>query len=93
MNNDDPGILGQKTTASMTHDHWQVLQAFENVGLEGLGDLAETTVRFAAFEGVEVGVEEGVREVRMREWREGWEGFCEWVVGTYAEWEEEGYGL
>lgn len=88
LNNDDPGILGQKTTASMTHDFWQVVQAFENVGLEGLGDLAETSVVFAAFEGVEVGVVEGVREWRVAEWRAAWEGFCEWVVGNYGEWEE-----
>ncbi|RPB08226.1 Metallo-dependent hydrolase [Morchella conica CCBAS932] len=88
LNNDDPGILGQKTTASMTHDHWQVLQAFDNVGLEGLGDLAETTVRYAAFEGVDVGVEEGVREERMKMWKSDWEKFCEWVVADFGEWEE-----
>ncbi|KAL0635920.1 hypothetical protein Q9L58_005164 [Maublancomyces gigas] len=87
LNNDDPGILGQKTTASMTHDFWQVLQAFENVGLEGLGDLAETSVRFAAFDGVDVGVEDGIRKVRMAELRNGWEVFCEWVVVNYGEWE------
>lgn len=72
----------------MTHDHWQVLQAFDNVGLEGLGDLAETTVRYAAFEGVDVGVEEGVREERMKMWRSDWEKFCEWVVADFGEWEE-----
>lgn len=87
LNNDDPGILGQKTTASMTHDFWQVLQAFENVGLEGLGDMVETSVMFAAFDGVEVGVEEGIRELRMAEVRNSWEVFCDWVVVNYGEWE------
>ncbi|KAL7273666.1 hypothetical protein RUND412_003462 [Rhizina undulata] len=87
LNNDDPGILGQKSTGSMTHDYWQVLQAFDNVGLEGLGDLAETGVRFAAFEGVEVAVEEGVRAERLREWRGKWEAFCAWVVEEFGgEW-------
>jgi len=86
INNDDPGILGQMTTGSMTHDFWQVLQAYDNVGLEGLGDLAETGVRYAAFEGVEVGVEEGIRKERLELWRGEWERFCAWVVEEFAEW-------
>jgi adenosine deaminase CECR1 len=87
ISNDDPGILGQMETASMTHDFWQVLQAYDNVGLEGLGDLAETGVRFAAFEGVEVGVEEGVRRERLEEWGRRWEEFCGWVCEEFGEWE------
>jgi len=47
--NDDPAILGQDT-AGMTHDFWQALQGWENLGLEGLGSLAENSVRWAAFE-------------------------------------------
>ncbi|CUS15105.1 unnamed protein product [Tuber aestivum] len=87
LNNDDPGILGQKTTASVTHDYWQVLQAFDNVGLEGLGDMALTGVKFAAFEGGEVGVMEGPRVQRVEEWRKRWEVFCEWVVAEFGHWE------
>ncbi|RPA94313.1 Metallo-dependent hydrolase [Choiromyces venosus 120613-1] len=87
LNNDDPGILGQKTTASITHDYWQVLQAFDNVGLEGLGDLALTGVKFAAFEGGEVGVMEGPRVQRVEEWCARWEAFCEWVVAEFGHWE------
>jgi len=86
INNDDPGILGQLKTGSMTHDFWQVLQAYDNVGLEGLGDLAETGVRFAAFDGVPVGVEEGIRKQRLQMWRDEWERFCEWVCEEFKEW-------
>ena len=86
INNDDPGILGQISTGSMTHDFWQVLQAYDNVGLEGLGDLAETGVRFAAFDGVPVGVEEGIRTQRLQMWRDEWERFCAWVCEEFEEW-------
>ncbi|KAF3917774.1 hypothetical protein ABW20_dc0102819 [Dactylellina cionopaga] len=81
LSNDDPGILGQGATG-MSHDYFQVLQAFDNVGLEGVGDLVETSVMFAAFEGEEVGVakEGGIREKYIIELREEWEEFCKWVV-------------
>ena len=85
INNDDPGILGQMQTGSMTHDFWQVLQAYDNVGLEGLGDLAETAVRYAAFDGIDVGVEAGVRAERLDLWRAEWERFCAWVVEEFGE--------
>ncbi|KAF8460940.1 hypothetical protein BDZ91DRAFT_851338 [Kalaharituber pfeilii] len=58
--NDDPGILGQKASGSLTHDMWQVCQAFENVGLEGLGAMCETAAEGAAYVG------------GMRRGREGW---------------------
>lgn len=34
----------------MTHDFWQALQGWENLGLAGLGSLAENSVRWAAYE-------------------------------------------
>ncbi|EPS41489.1 hypothetical protein H072_4635 [Dactylellina haptotyla CBS 200.50] len=79
--NDDPGILGQGATG-MSHDFYQVLQAYDNVGLEGVGDLVETSVLFAAFEGEEVGVvkEGGYREKCLNELRAEWEAFCKWIV-------------
>ncbi|RVD86417.1 uncharacterized protein DFL_004692 [Arthrobotrys flagrans] len=79
--NDDPGILGQGATG-MSHDFFQVLQAFDNVGLEGVGDLVETSVMFAAFEGEEVGVVRpgGLREKYLNELREEWEEFYKWIV-------------
>ena len=85
INNDDPGILGQLETSSLSHDYWQVLQAFENVGLEGIGDLAETGIIWAAFDGVAVGEVSGVRKQRLQEWRGRWEQFCEWVVAEFGE--------
>lgn len=89
INNDDPGILGQSETSSLTHDFWQVLQGYDNVGLEGLGDLAETAVRYAAFDGVAVGVEEGVRKQRIEEWRQMWERFCAWVCDEFRDWDDD----
>ncbi|KAK6526965.1 hypothetical protein TWF281_010161 [Arthrobotrys megalospora] len=79
--NDDPGILGQGATG-MSHDFFQVLQAFDNVGLEGVGDLVETSVMFAAFEGEEVGIVKpgGLRERYLGELKEEWEEFCQWIV-------------
>ena len=35
LSNDDPALLGQGTSG-MTHDFWQALQGWENLGLEGL---------------------------------------------------------
>ncbi|KAF8460941.1 hypothetical protein BDZ91DRAFT_410594 [Kalaharituber pfeilii] len=83
--NDDPGILGQKTTGSLTHDMWQVCQAFGNVGLEGLGAMCETAAEAAAYVG---GDEE--KERRVAEWRDRWEEFCVWVVREYGAWDGVG---
>lgn len=92
--NDDPAILGQDT-AGMTHDFWQALQGWENLGLAGLGELAENSVRWAAFEdqgheewvkGVrEASVGVGVKADRLKEWRVEWERFCLWVVEEFGE--------
>jgi len=46
-------------------------------------------LRFAAFEGVEVGVEEGVRKERLEEWGRRWEEFCGWVCEEFGEWAVE----
>jgi adenosine deaminase CECR1 len=35
LSNDDPALLGQGTSG-LTHDFWQALQGWENLGLEGL---------------------------------------------------------
>ncbi|KAI9771089.1 MAG: hypothetical protein M1840_002440 [Geoglossum simile] len=91
--NDDPSILGQGTNG-MTHDFWQVLQGWQNLGLEGLGTLAENSVRWAAFEDQssqewikdirEASFGNGVRASRLKEWRIEWEAFCEWVVAEFG---------
>lgn len=92
--NDDPSILGHGRNG-LTHDFWQALQGWENLGLEGLGSLAENSVRYAAYapdqgaaewkKDVKDGVYgQGDRAERMREWVGDWNGFCEWIVKEYA---------
>lgn len=77
-----------KPGGGTSHDFWQVLQAFEEVGLEGVGAMAEDSVKWAAFEGdEEVGVVrhgEGVREERVRRWSEMWEEWCGWIVEEFG---------
>ncbi|MCJ1247549.1 hypothetical protein MMC30_004763 [Trapelia coarctata] len=92
--NDDPAILGHGRNG-LTHDFWQALQGWENLGLEGLGSLAENSVRYAAF-GPDQGTAEwrkdvkdglygqGIRADRMKEWVGEWNTFCEWVIMEYA---------
>ena len=92
--NDDPAILGHGKNG-MTHDFWQALQGWENLGLEGLGSLAENSVRYAAYapdqntkewtKDIKDGVYgQGVRAERLREWTSEWNKFCEWIVMEYA---------
>lgn len=92
--NDDPAILGQDT-AGMTHDFWQALQGWDNLGLAGLGSLAENSVRYAAFEdqsnvewvnGIkEASLGSGVRAERMKQWSVEWEQFCLWIVTEFGD--------
>lgn len=93
LSNDDPALLGQGTSG-MSHDFWQAVQAWENLGLAGLGSLAENSVRYAAFEdeddeqwvgGIDKGYEGGgVKAERMKLWRQEWEVFCQWIVDEYG---------
>lgn len=48
LSNDDPALLGQGTSG-VTHDFWQALQGWENLGLEGLVSF-ESRFICAAFE-------------------------------------------
>lgn len=94
LSNDDPAILGHGKNG-MTHDFWQALQGWENLGLEGLGSLAENSVRYAAYapdqntkdwnKDIKDGVYgQGIRAERLREWTRQWNQFCEWIVLEYA---------
>ena len=93
LSNDDPAILGHRENG-VTHDFWQALQGWENLGLAGLGSLAENSVRWAAYEDqspkewtkdISDGIYgEGIRGVRLREWTAEWNKFCEWIVVEYA---------
>ena len=93
--NDDPAILGHGENG-LTHDFWQALQGWDSLGLEGLGSLAENSVRFAAFapdqgqeaweKDVSNGIKgKGLRGHRMKQWRVEWEHFCKWVVREFGE--------
>ncbi|KAI7655065.1 hypothetical protein KC319_g10101 [Hortaea werneckii] len=91
--NDDPAILGQGKSG-MTHDFWQALQGWENLGLPGLASLAENSVRWAAYddcsakewaEEIKAGaVGKTLRGERMREWTKEFEKFCQWVVWEFG---------
>ncbi len=94
LSNDDPALLGHGQNG-MTHDFWQAFQGWENLGLEGLGSLAENSVRYAAFapdqktkewnKDIKDGVYgDGVRASRMREFNVEWNKFCEWIVLEFA---------
>ncbi|TPX15780.1 uncharacterized protein E0L32_000114 [Thyridium curvatum] len=94
VSNDDPAILGQDA-AGMTHDFWQALQGWENLGLAGLGSLAENSVRWAAFEDQtadewsrdirEASLGSGTKAQRLKQWGVEWEKFCLWIVDEYGE--------
>lgn len=91
--NDDPTVLGHGLTG-MSHDFWQALQGWENLGLGGLASLAENSVRWAAFEDASAKewsqeikdgrYGKGTRAKRLQEWHEDWEKFCQWVVLEYG---------
>jgi len=94
--NDDPAILG-RYKVGMSHDYYQAIQALDNLGLEGLGAMAENSVRWAAFEdlspkdwlddvngGAYSKVGKRLRAKRMREWKNSWEKFCQWILIEYG---------
>ena len=93
LSNDDPAILGHRGNG-VTDDFWQALQGWENLGLAGLGSLAENSVRWAAYEDqttkewtedIKKGIYgQGVRASRLREWHVAFHKFCEWVLLEYA---------
>ncbi len=92
--NDDPAMMGQGT-AGMSHDFWQALQGWDNLGLAGLASLAENSVRWAAFEDednaawldniIKASLGDGVKAERVKEWQIQWEQFCLWVVSEYGD--------
>jgi adenosine deaminase CECR1 len=91
--NDDPSILGQGVNG-MTHDFWQALQGWDNLGLAGLGSLAENSVRWACYDDytnaewtqdIKDGIlGKGIRAERLKEWTMRWERFCQWIVTEFG---------
>lgn len=79
----------------MTHDFWQALQGWDNLGLAGLASLAENSVRWAAFEDQnssewleavkEATLGNGVRAEKMKQWSVEWEQFCLWIVTEHGD--------
>ena len=94
IGNDDPAILGYDEVG-LTHDFWQVLQAFESTGLEGLGSMGEDSVRLSAFApdqvaekwsmDIQLGANgTGIRAERIKAWRMRWEAFCMKLISAYG---------
>ncbi|OGM45041.1 adenosine deaminase family protein [Aspergillus bombycis] len=94
ISNDDPAILGQNA-AGLSYDFYQTIQAFDNVGLAGLGALAQNSIRWSNFEDqnevewvrdIDFGENgDGIKAKRLQQWSEKWEAFCEWVVREYGD--------
>ncbi|KAG2421698.1 hypothetical protein HFD88_005674 [Aspergillus terreus] len=93
ISNDDPAILGQDA-AGLSYDFYQTIQAFDNLGLAGLGALAQNSLRWSNFEDQndadwlrDIDLAEhgkGVKGERIRAWNEEWEEFCQWIVDEYS---------
>ena len=93
LSNDDPSLLGHASTG-MSHDFYQALQGWENLGLEGLASMAENSVRWATFDDCDArqwqkeikngAYGDGVRAERMKGWAMEFERFCQWVVLEYG---------
>ncbi|CAG8959356.1 hypothetical protein HYFRA_00001254 [Hymenoscyphus fraxineus] len=93
ISNDDPAMLGHGTSG-LSSDFWLCLQGWEDLGGEGLGALAENSIKWAAFtdeteEEWQKGISDaengqGIRAQRLKEWKAEWEAFCEWVVEEYS---------
>ena len=91
--NDDPSILGH-VVSGMTHDFWQALQGWDNLGLAGLASLAENSVRWSALD--DISPADWQKELKdgaygktekaelMQEWSRSWESFCGWIVKKYG---------
>jgi len=91
--NDDPAVFAEGYTG-VSHDFWQALQGWDNLGLAGLGSLAENSIRWSAFEDCsnqEWGRDiangaygSGIRATRLQDWMKAWEGFCLWIVTEFG---------
>ncbi|PWY90865.1 adenosine deaminase family protein [Aspergillus heteromorphus CBS 117.55] len=93
ISNDDPAILGQDA-AGLSYDFYQTIQAFDNLGLAGLGALAQNSLRWANFEDqsdgdwlrdIDLGEHgTGTKATYIQAWNEQWESFCQWIVDEYG---------
>ena len=91
--NDDPANLGH-IGIGLSEDFTQALIGWDNLGLAGLGSLAENSVRWANYEDVtqqewlhdiKLGAAgKGVKAEHLQEWIARWEKFCAWVVDEFG---------
>lgn len=92
LNNDDPAILGHGNNG-LSHDFWQAYMAFENLGLEGLGTMAENSLKWCAIEDQKPAewtkaitdgyLGKGTKSKLLREWRSEFEKWCQFIVMEY----------
>ncbi|KAJ5033404.1 uncharacterized protein L3040_008521 [Drepanopeziza brunnea f. sp. 'multigermtubi'] len=90
LSNDDPGMMGQNS-GGLSHDFWQALQGWDDLGLAGLASLAQNSVRWSAFEDqsndewhADITSPGGLRAQRIEAWDAEWEDFCQWVVDEFC---------
>ncbi|KAI0875546.1 hypothetical protein GGS24DRAFT_489246 [Hypoxylon argillaceum] len=95
ISNDDPAILGEDA-AGLSYDFYQIIQGFDNIGLGGMGALAQNSIRWSNF--VDQSPEEWIRDIqlgingtgikaeRLKLWQEKWEAYCQWIVEEYSDW-------
>jgi adenosine deaminase/adenosine deaminase CECR1 len=94
ISNDDPAILGQDI-AGLSYDFYQTIQGFDNIGLAGLGALAQNSLRWSNFEDqsdadwlrdIDLAARgDGIKAQRIRYWNQQWEEFCQWIVSEYGD--------
>ncbi|PYI30350.1 adenosine deaminase family protein [Aspergillus indologenus CBS 114.80] len=103
ISNDDPAMLGQDA-AGLSYDFYQTIQGFDNIGLAGLGALAQNSLRWANFEDqsdgdwvrdIDLGERgTGIKAQYMQVWNQQWEEFCQWIVDEYGnEWQNATMGV
>ncbi|RHZ46502.1 uncharacterized protein CDV56_104678 [Aspergillus thermomutatus] len=94
ISNDDPAILGQDI-AGLSYDFYQTIQGFDNIGLAGLGALAQNSLRWSNFEDqsdadwlrdIDLAARgDGIKAQRIQYWNQQWEEFCQWIVSEYGD--------
>ncbi|KAF4340827.1 adenosine deaminase [Fusarium beomiforme] len=94
LNNDDPAILGHGRNG-LTHDMCQAFMASDNLGLEGLGTMAENSIKWSAME--DQSSDEWIQEIdkgysgakikaqALLQWKEDFNTWCEWVVDELSQ--------
>ena len=99
--NDDPAIFGRgggrgrgEGKNGLTQDFFFTLQALENLGLAGLGHMAENSVRWSCYEdqsaeqwqaGIQNGGGNGLKATRLRQWYVQFEEYCQWIVTEFGD--------